>query len=94
MLGPEWGWWVIAEMKDSDLMTVRELADYLRCHPSSIYNLLKKSKIPAFKVGSDWRFKRAAIDKWRLGNATWDQAALDDLKTVDGFALFHPLIDY
>jgi excisionase family DNA binding protein len=64
---------VIAEMKDSDLMTVRELADYLRCHPSSIYNLLKKSKIPGFKVGSDWRFKRESIDEWRLGSAEREQ---------------------
>jgi excisionase family DNA binding protein len=58
-----------AEMKESDLMTVRELAQYLRCHPSSIYKLLKESKIPAFKVGNDWRFKREAIDEWRLSNA-------------------------
>jgi excisionase family DNA binding protein len=53
-------------MKESNLMTVRELAQYLRCHPATIYKLLKKGKIPAFKVGSDWRFNPVAIDEWRV----------------------------
>jgi excisionase family DNA binding protein len=47
-------------------MTVRELADYLRVHPSTIYRLLKQKRIPAFKVGRDWRFNRETIDRWRL----------------------------
>jgi excisionase family DNA binding protein len=50
----------------SPVMTVRELADYLRVHPSTIYRLLKQKRIPAFKVGSDWRFNRETIDRWRL----------------------------
>jgi excisionase family DNA binding protein len=51
----------------SDLMTVNEVADYLRCHTASIYRLLKRRKIPAFKVGFDWRFSRRAIDAWTNG---------------------------
>ena len=35
-------------------------------HPSTIYHLLRRGKLPAFKVGSDWRFSREAIDRWRL----------------------------
>jgi len=50
----------------SPVMTVRELADYLRVHPSTIYRLLKQKRIPAFKVGRDWRFSREIIDRWRL----------------------------
>jgi excisionase family DNA binding protein len=50
----------------SPVMTVRELADYLRVHPSTLYRLLKEKRIPAFKVGSDWRFNREAIERWRL----------------------------
>ena len=49
-----------------DIMTVRELAEFLHCHPSTIYRLLRQRKLPAFKVGSDWRFSREAIDHWRL----------------------------
>ena len=48
------------------IMTVRELAEYLRVHPSTIYRLLRHGTLPAFRVGSDWRFSREAIDLWRL----------------------------
>jgi excisionase family DNA binding protein len=54
-------------VSDDTLMTVNELAAYLRCHIVSIYRLLKRKKIPAFKVGSDWRFSRREIDAWMSG---------------------------
>lgn len=50
----------------ANIMTVRELAEYLRVHPSTIYRLLRHGTLPAFRVGSDWRFSREAIDRWRL----------------------------
>jgi excisionase family DNA binding protein len=49
------------------LLTVREVAAYLRLHTSTIYRLLKTNQIPAFKVGSDWRFNLETIDAWRFG---------------------------
>jgi excisionase family DNA binding protein len=48
------------------VMTVRELSDYLHCHQSTIYRLLRRNQIPAFHVGSDWRFNIEAIDHWIL----------------------------
>ena len=48
----------------SEVMTLGDVASYLLCHTSTIYRLLKQGDIPAFKVGSDWRFLRADIDKW------------------------------
>ena len=48
------------------VMTVREVSAYLRVHPTTIYRLLKQDQIPAFHVGSDWRFNIEAIDQWRL----------------------------
>jgi len=53
-----------AEPTKQDIMTVKTLAEYLLCHQSTIYRLLKARKIPAFKIGSDWRFSRTAIDQW------------------------------
>ena len=47
------------------VMTLEEVAEYLRVHPSTIYRLLKKKQLPAFKVGSDWRFNLESIDRWR-----------------------------
>lgn len=48
------------------VMTVNELAEYLRVHRSTIYRLLKKGQLPGFKIGSDWRFNVEVIDEWRL----------------------------
>jgi excisionase family DNA binding protein len=47
------------------VMTLEETADYLRVHPSTVYRLLKKRRLPGFKVGSDWRFNLESIDRWR-----------------------------
>ncbi len=49
----------------ANVLTLEELASYLRVHPSTVYRMLKKGQIPAFKVGSDWRFNLEAIDHWR-----------------------------
>ena len=46
--------------------TVREVSAYLHVHPSTVYKLLKRHQIPAFHVGSDWRFNIEMIDNWRL----------------------------
>lgn len=46
------------------VMTVTEVADYLRVHPSTVYKLLRKREVPAFRIGSDWRFNRTQIDQW------------------------------
>lgn len=55
------------EMRESKVLTVGELSVYLRVHSSTVYRLLKKGMLPAFKVGSDWRFNIEAIDEWRSG---------------------------
>jgi len=46
------------------IMTVSEVADYMRVHSSTIYRLVRENKIPAFKVGNQWRFRKSLIDKW------------------------------
>lgn len=46
------------------VFTVKEIADYLRIHPTTVYRLLKARKIPAFRVGSDWRFNLESINRW------------------------------
>ena len=51
---------------DHKVMTVKELSDYLKVHPSTIYRQLKRGRLPAFKVGSDWRFNVEEIDRWRV----------------------------
>ncbi len=48
----------------TELMTVEEVADYLRVTRKTIYRLLKQGSIPAAKVGHQWRFDKSLIDRW------------------------------
>jgi len=50
----------------SPVLTVRDLSNYLKLSPSTVYRLLKTGQLPAFKVGRDWRFNVEAIDRWRI----------------------------
>jgi excisionase family DNA binding protein len=46
------------------VMNLREVAGYLGVHTSTIYKYAKQGSIPAFKIGSDWRFPKKHIDQW------------------------------
>ena len=46
------------------LMTLDEVAKYLRMKKVTIYKHAQEGKVPGFKVGSKWRFKKTTIDKW------------------------------
>ena len=46
------------------VLTVRELADYLRVHSSTVYRLLRSNQLPGFRIGSDWRFNAELIQQW------------------------------
>jgi len=48
----------------AEVLTLGEVADFLHVHSSTIYRLLKNRRIPAFKVGSDWRFNQNSIEQW------------------------------
>ncbi len=45
-------------------MTLHEVAQFLRCHESTVYRLTKRGEIPAFRLGSEWRFLRSKIEQW------------------------------
>jgi excisionase family DNA binding protein len=49
---------------EHEILTMRELCDPLQVHQSTIYNLLRRGKIPSFRIGSEWRFRRDAIERW------------------------------
>ena len=48
----------------SEIMTIEELAKYLKISKSSMYKLCQEGKIPGHKVGRHWRFQREVIDEW------------------------------
>jgi excisionase family DNA binding protein len=47
-----------------EVMTSVEAAEYLKMHVKTICRLAKEKKIPAKKVGSEWRFLRSVLDRW------------------------------
>src|ERR1700724_596385 len=49
---------------DDEIYTIKELSEHLRVHRATIYRLLRQGRLPGFRVGSDWRFSRAAIEQW------------------------------
>ena len=51
-------------MPNDDIMTVKELADYLKIAEKTAYRFAYEGKVPGFKVASAWRFKKEEIDSW------------------------------
>jgi excisionase family DNA binding protein len=47
------------------ILTVKEVANYLHVSRATIFRLLKRHELPAFKIGYDWRFNVEQIDRWR-----------------------------
>jgi len=52
-----------------ELLTVEEVAGYLKIDRYTVYRLLAQKKLPAFKVGNQWRFYRKMIDAWLMKNS-------------------------
>ena len=50
----------------TEIMTPKQAAEYLSLHLITIYRLVKKRKLPGFKVGGQWRFKKDLLDDWIL----------------------------
>jgi excisionase family DNA binding protein len=47
-------------------MTLEEVAAYLRLKPQTIYSWVQDKRIPAAKLGKEWRFRKSIIDEWFL----------------------------
>ena len=57
---------------NSDILTIEEVAEYLRVSERTVYDWAQKGEIPCGKFGTSWRFKRSEIEKWvdsRLGDS-------------------------
>jgi excisionase family DNA binding protein len=49
---------------DRQSLTVREVCELLRIHPTTVYKLVRQGKIPSFRIGSCWRFRTELIERW------------------------------
>ena len=49
---------------DSEILTIKEVSQYLKVTERTIYRLAAAKRVPGFKVGGAWRFSKAEIDQW------------------------------
>ena len=55
-------------MDGSDVLTIKEAAAFLRCHPRTLQKMAIRGEVPAKKVGSLWRFSRQRLQEWIRGS--------------------------
>lgn len=70
---------------EKEVMNIREAAAYLQLSPDTVYKYAAEKRIPAFKFGNRWRFKRSELDAWMV-HESWTKVKLESDRP--GFAQF------
>jgi excisionase family DNA binding protein len=52
------------DVTDSAIMTVRDVAEYLRMSEAKVYKLVKEGVLPVVRIGKTWRFRKDLLDDW------------------------------
>jgi len=50
--------------REKEIMTVKQVAEYLQMDEHTIYKLARSGQIPSIKIAGQWRFKKEVIDRW------------------------------
>ena len=64
--------------KSRKILTIVEVSDFLRLHPTTVYRLVRKGELPAFKIGGGWRVNMHELDRWCIARSE----ALTSARTV------------
>lgn len=51
-------------MAEKEILEARDVAGFLRLHLFTVHKLAREGRLPGFKIGNDWRFRREAIENW------------------------------
>jgi len=65
-------------MPDKEIMTAKEVAAYLKLHPLTVHKYARAGKIPAFKIGSDWRFHKKHLERWIREKSAYNFSGKED----------------
>lgn len=68
--------------KDKEILTAKEVADYLNIHPLTVHKYAREGKIPAFKIGTDWRFHKKHLERWIQEKSAYNLQNKERRKTV------------
>lgn len=60
-------------MQHDEILTIKELASYLKIAEKTAYRYVSEGIIPGFKIGGSWRFKRAEINDWIASKSQKDK---------------------
>ncbi len=69
-----------------EILTAKEVADYLNLHPLTVHRYAREGKIPAFKIGTDWRFHKQHIERWIQEKVEFNNRSKERRKTMLGKA--------
>ena len=64
----------------TDILTLEEVASYLRLTPQTIYKWAQEKRIPAAKLGKEWRFRKSIIDRWLDEQILCDESGFSHLR--------------
>jgi excisionase family DNA binding protein len=65
------------QMSDSpEVMNIRQASEYLGVSADTLYKYLSEGRIPAFKLGNRWKFKKALLDRWMESKSTEGEGVL------------------
>jgi len=62
------GYCVMAE--SPEVMNIRQASEYLGISPDTLYKYVSEERIPAFKLGNRWKFKKTILDSWMERKST------------------------
>jgi len=69
-----------AKAPQNDILTVEEVAAYLRLQPQTIYKWAQEKRIPAVKLGKEWRFRKTILDRWLDEQMMGEESGFGHLK--------------
>ncbi|WP_413162350.1 methylation-associated defense system helix-turn-helix domain-containing protein MAD1 [Aeromonas salmonicida] len=64
-----------ANNREDEILTIKQVAEYLKVTERTIYRHAAGKKIPAFKVGGTWRFRKSDIDAWILAQTLGEEGS-------------------
>lgn len=71
---------------ESEILTVAELAKFLRCNKGTIYKFANSGELPGFKLGSDWRFRVSEVEIWLRKSSNASRLRQLDVSTSPSYS--------